>query len=132
MAQVTDRELIQKAEHAARRHKASKDVTVGEVGCALVTDKNSVYLGTSIDAACGIGFCAEHGAIASMVLNREYRIRKIVAVFSDGTILPPCGRCRELMYQISEKNYGAEIIISKNKTVKLRDLLPRPWQRKLY
>lgn len=97
----------------------------------MVANKDNVYLGVSIDACCGIGFCAEHSAIASMTLNNEYRIKKIVAVSSDGTILPPRGRCMELMYQINEDNWNAEVIIDKAKLVRLRDFLPEPWHKKL-
>jgi len=123
-----NKELISKAKRAARLHKASKDVRIGDVGCALITNKNHVYTGVSIDACCGIGFCAEHGAIAAMVTNREYVIKKIVAV-GNRKILPPCGRCRELMFEIDPKNYEAQVIIGANKTVKLKNLLPHVWQK---
>jgi cytidine deaminase len=65
-----------------------------------------------------------------MVTNREYRIKRIVAVKDKGGVFPPCGRCRELIFQIDEKNYDAEIVLGVNKTVKLRKLLPNVWQRK--
>lgn len=132
MAQITDEELIQKAKSVAKIHKASDNVRMGDVGCALITDKGNVYVGISIDACSGIGFCGEHSAIANMVTNEEYLIKKIVAVLEDGTILPPCGRCRELIYQINEDNYEyTDIIVDKNKIVKLKDLLPDLWQKRL-
>jgi cytidine deaminase len=129
MSKITNNELIEKAKQVAKLHKVSKDVRIGDVGCALITDKGNIYFGVSIHASCGIGFCAEHSAIASMVTNGEYKIKKIVAVSSDGSILPPCGKCRELMYQINENNWNTEIIVEKNKTKKLKDLLPDPWQK---
>ncbi|MDP2750913.1 MAG: cytidine deaminase [Nanoarchaeota archaeon] len=127
MEKFSDEQLIQKAKEAAKLHKSSEDVRIGEVGCALISEKGNLYLGVSIHACCGIGFCAEHSAIASMVLNQEYKIKKIVAVCGDGTILPPCGRCREFMYRINKENLKTEIIIGKNKAVKLKELLPHPW-----
>lgn len=132
MTEITNEELIDKAKQTVKLKKISEDVRIGDIGCALVTDKNNIYLGVSIHACCGVGFCAEHSAIASMVTNNEYKIKKIVAVSSDGTILPPCGRCRELIYQINEENLDAEIIVRKNKVVKLKDLLPDPWQKRIY
>lgn len=117
MAQITNKELIEKAKSVVKPKAISDGVSVGDVGCALITDRNNLYLGVSIHACCGVGFCAEHSAIASMVTRVEYRIKKIVAVQSNGTILPPCGRCRELMYQINEKNLDTEIIVRKNKAV---------------
>jgi len=130
--EIINEDLIEKARQVAKLHNSSEDVRIGEVGCALITDKNNIYTGVSIHACCGIGFCAEHSAIASMVTNQEYNIKKIVAVTSDGIILPPCGRCRELMYQINDQNLNSEIIIEKNKVVKLNHLLPEIWQKKCY
>lgn len=127
MAHVTNEELIEKARAIVKSHKIKNDCTVGDVGCALVTDKGNIYLGVCIDAASGIGFCAEHNAIGSMITNREYKIKKIVAVLEDGTVLPPCGRCREFMNQVDEDNMAAEVVLSKDKTVQLKDLLPLPW-----
>lgn len=125
-----DKELIKIAHSIVKPVKISNEVKFGEVGCALISSKNNLYVGVNIDAACGIGFCAEHSAIAAMITNHERRIKKIVAV-SKNSILPPCGRCREFMYQIDRKNWTTEIIIGENKTVELKNLLPNPWQKKL-
>jgi cytidine deaminase len=130
MTQISNEELIEKARSVVKPRKIKHGFTVGDVGCALVTDKGNVYLGVCIDAAGGIGFCAEHSAIASMVTHGEHIIKKIVAVVEDGTPIPPCGRCREFMHQIHEENLEAEIIIEKNKSVRLKDLLPYPWDAK--
>ncbi len=127
MIQVSNEELIKKAKSALKPRKIKHGFTVGDVGCALVTDEGNVYLGVCIDTACGMGFCAEHSAIAAMVTHGEHIIRKIVAVVEDGTPIPPCGRCREFMRQIHEKNSEAEVIIGKNKSVKLKELLPFSW-----
>ena len=97
---------------------------VGDVGCTLLTDKGNLYLGVCMDVSWGIGFCAEHAAIAAMVTNGEQKIKKIVAVLEDGKILAPCGRCREFINQIHEQNTKTEVIIGKNKVVKLKELLP--------
>ncbi len=126
MKQLTNKQLIQKAKSVVNPKEISEGISAGDVGCALISKNGNIYLGVSIHACCGIGFCAEHSAIAAMVTRGEYRIKKIVAVSSDG-ILPPCGRCRELMFQIDKKNLDTEIIVRKNKIVKLRNLLPERW-----
>ncbi len=126
MTQISDEELIEKAKSVAKPRKI-RNGSFGDVGCALVTDKGSVYLGVCIDTCCGMGFCAEHSAIAAMVTHGERVIKKIVAVGKDGTPLPPCGRCREFIHQIHEENLEADVIIRKNKSVKLKDLLPFPF-----
>jgi cytidine deaminase len=127
MTQISNEELIEKAKSVLKPRKTKHGFTVGDVGCALVTDRGNIYLGVSIDACCGIGFCAEHSAIAAMVTQGEYIIRKIVAVVENGMPISPCGRCRELMHQIHEENIDAEVVVGKNKSVKLKDLLPLPW-----
>jgi cytidine deaminase len=124
---MNNEELIKKAKEITKLNKLSEYAVAGEVGSALVTDKGNVYTGVSIHAASGIGFCAESAAIASMLTNGESRIEKIVALDGDGVILPPCGRCREIIYQVNNQNKEADIIL-KNKVMKLKDLLPEIWQ----
>jgi cytidine deaminase len=124
MAAITDAELIDRAISVVRPRKVQNDFMVGEVGCALLSEKGNVYLGVCIDTASGMGFCAEHSAIAAMVTASELRIQRIVAVLGDGTILSPCGRCREFMLQIHADNLDAEVILGVDKTLPLRELLP--------
>lgn len=130
MTMMSNEELIEKAKSVLKPRKIKHGFTVGDVGCALLTNKGNVYLGVCIDTASGMGFCAEHSAIAAMVTHGEHVIKKIVAVVENGTPIPPCGRCREFMNQIHEENLEAEVIIKKNKSVKLKDLLPFTWDAK--
>ena len=98
------------------------------MACALLSSSGNLYLGVCIDVSSGIGFCAEHSAIAAMITAGESSISKIVAVSGEGTVLPPCGRCRELMYQINATNLeSTSVILSENKIVKLQELLPYPY-----
>ncbi len=128
---MTNEELIKKAKAIIRPRTDRHGFTSSDCGCAIVTDKGNVYLGVSIDTCSSMGFCAEHSAMAAMVTNGEYKIKKIVAVLEDGTVLPPCGRCREFMYQIHKDNLDTDVIIGKNKVVKLKDLLPSRWDEEL-
>lgn len=64
-----------------------------------------------MDTACSLGFCAEHAAIAEMLKARESAVQMIVAVNKDGIILPPCGRCPELLWQVDEHNQRAWVPI---------------------
>jgi cytidine deaminase len=97
---------------------------VGLVSSALLTEKGHVYVGVNIDASSGMGFCAEHSAIAQMIANGESGIQKIVAVSVGGKVYPPCGRCREFMYRINYDNLDTEILVDDNKVVKLSEILP--------
>ncbi len=107
--------------------KLANDSYAGSVACALLTDNGNVYEGVCIDTPSSMGFCAEHAAIAQMITNEESKIEKIVAVGQGGEIYPPCGRCREFMYQINDKNLQVDILVAENKVVKLKELLPYRW-----
>ena len=125
---MTNEELIRKAQSVVKPRRIAHGYGIGDVGCALLSANGNVFLGVCIDAACGMGFCAEHAAIAAMVTGGEQRIRKIVAVLGDGRVLPPCGRCREFMRQIDEHNLDeTDVVLGRDRTVKLRELLPHPW-----
>lgn len=122
-----DFDLIEKARRLVRPKEVRADGVIKEVGCALITEKGSIFTGASIDLACGIGFCAEHSAIATMISQSdETHLRTIVS--TDGkNILPPCGRCRELMSLLDEKNLDTQIIIDDDQKKTLRELLPNSW-----
>jgi cytidine deaminase len=125
-----DKDLITKAKELVNVRKVTGGV-VGEVGCSLLTKKGKIFTGVCMDLACGIGFCAEHTAIANMISHsNETEISSIVACTNSkkNPILYPCGRCRELMQLINMKNReNTFVITSENKKVKLKELLPSAW-----
>ena len=127
---VSIKELITEAMKIAKKKKLTDQCTIGEVSSALITDKNKIYSGLSINASCSLGFCAEHSAITTMISKGKSRIKKIVAVHYDGKILPPYGKCRELIIEINDDNKDTEVIIDKERTVKLDRLLPQKCQEK--
>ena len=117
-------ELIDAAQSVEGTFELSEsDLTAASVGAALRTSSGAVYTGVCLDLACGIGFCAEHAAIAEMLKDREVVIAAIVAV-NDSQILSPCGRCRELMAQLTPGNADTLVILPGERVVPLRDLLP--------
>jgi cytidine deaminase len=61
-----------------------------------------------------------------MVTAGESKIVTIVGVNMNGKIIPPCGRCREFIYQINDDN-GETRVILHDKVVTLRQLLPEHW-----
>ena len=128
---ISNDELINKAKSIIKPHEVKHGFVASDCGCALVTNEGNVYLGVAIDTCSSMGFCVEHGAIAAMITGGEYKIKKIVAVLEDGKILPPCGRCREFIYQIDGDNLEADVIIGENMVVKLRELLPHTWDENL-
>ena len=73
---MTNEKLIKLAV-AVVKHKKFGQTSVGDVGCALVSEKGRIYTGVCIDTMSSMGFCAEHNAIGSMVTAGESRIKKM-------------------------------------------------------
>lgn len=125
--------LIQKAASVINPRKV-KDRLIGDVGCALITDNGNTYLGVCGDLNSNT-FCAEKIAVGAMLTAGESRIEKIVAVWKDENgdsyVIAPCGNCRELLRQVNEANLDAKVIMSEEKEVPLRDLLPHhdSWEK---
>lgn len=127
MKKITDQELIQLATKALSPRRLSPSVEVGGVGSALVTSAGNIYTGICIDVACSIGFCAEHTAIGTMITAGESQIDTTVAVNWDNKILPPCGRCREMISQVDPHNKNTRVLLKEGRVMILQELLPENW-----
>ena len=120
--------LIVAAQKVPGRFKLNNaDFHAGDVAAALETVDGNIYTGICFDVACGIGFRAEHSAISEMLKQRETRIVKITAIGESG-FMPPCGRCRELMFQIDQENVNTKVYLSEDKFITLNELLPNRWE----
>jgi cytidine deaminase len=125
---MTLNELYEQAKSVLNPRRLSEDAEAGGVGAALLTASGTVYTGVCIDTRCSMGFCAEHAAAAAMITAGENQVVKMVAVNWDGHVLPPCGRCREFISQLHPDNVLAEVLIDREKVIKLRELLPFDWR----
>jgi cytidine deaminase len=125
---MTEAELIEAAYSVVGEYRSSEDCKSGGVGAALLTRAGNVYSGVCIDTSCSLGFCAEHSAIAEMLKHKESEIAMIVAVNDERLVGAPCGRCRELIYQVNKSNVDTMVVIAPGKTLTLRDILPYHWQ----
>ncbi|WP_440897142.1 cytidine deaminase family protein [Amphibacillus sp. Q70] len=124
---ISMNELYEIARNTLHPRKISRNGEAGHVASALLTDKGNVFTGVSITVPTSIGFCAEHGAVSSMITAGESKITKIVAVYENGVILPPCGRCRELLSQIDDSNLECQVLLPNDKITTLEELLPERW-----
>lgn len=125
MLKFDQQQLTAAALKVAAHFRCSDDCTAGGVGAAVLAVSGQFFTGICIDANCSLGFCAEHAAIAEMLKARKTQIVAIVAVREDGQIVPPCGRCRELIRQIDPANWNTSVILSNDVIAKLCELLPR-------
>jgi len=124
---MTDTDLIRRAAALVRPRRLGPTVEVSSVAAALLGADGSVYSGVCIDAACGVGVCAEHAAAAALITAGQSRVATMVAVRKAGEIVPPCGRCRELIWQIDPGNAETGVLLSPNRAVPLQSLLPDWW-----
>ena len=127
MTDPVDLAALLAAAKAARNPIAlPRDCSAGAVGAAVVAASGSTFTGVNLDLACGIGFCAEHSAVAEMLKTGETRVRA-VAAFGRRGVLPPCGRCRELLTQLHPGNAAAAVLVAPGEAVTLGELIPRHW-----
>lgn len=116
--------LYQRARDVAHPHEVSEHIYVASVGAALLTKNGTIYTGVCVDTSCSLGLCAERNALTTMFTHGEYEVEKVCAVYQDGSVMPPCGACREFMMQLP---HGAEIEVllsREGKTARLGDLMP--------
>ncbi len=117
-------ELRAAAAKVAGELVCSAECAAGTVAAALLTASGQVFTGICIDARGSLGVCAEHAAIAEMLKHRQTRILALVAVRAGGEILPPCGRCRELIRQVDPGNWATEILVAEGRIETLSALMP--------
>ena len=128
---MTFDELYTIAKSVVNPRRLSNDADAGGVGAALLSDSGKVYTGVCIDTACSMGFCAEHNAAGSMITAGENRVLKMIAVGTEGEIMPPCGRCREFISRLHDENLNTEVMVAKGVVVTLKQLLPYDWRQSL-
>lgn len=123
-----DKQLIKKARSLVNKEK----IYSGElraVGCALISKNGKLFTGANWDLWCGVGFCAESSAISNMVSHSKEKEIKTIVASSKHHLLPPCGRCREVIALLDKRNLeNTEVIVSEKEKVKLKDLLPWDWR----
>ena len=117
-------EIITDAHQLARPIAPSETCSAGTVGSVIVSRSGKKYTGICLDFSSSLGFCAEHAAIAEMLKAHESEIALVVAVTNSGAVIPPCGRCREMMWQLNDANVNALVILAPDRAVSLRELLP--------
>lgn len=70
------------------------------VGAAAAVDDGRVVIGCNVEnASYGLALCAECALVGQLHLSGGGRLVALVAVDGDGTVLSPCGRCRQLLME---------------------------------
>lgn len=95
--------LLDKAIEA--RKKAYAPYSRFQVGAAVLTKSNNVYLGCNIEnASYGLTNCAERTAIFKAVSEGEQEIAAIVVIGDTDGPIAPCGACRQVLAEFCDEN----------------------------
>lgn len=121
------RELIDQAVAAARQamDRAYAPYSGFHVGAAVVAG-GKVFTGQNIEnASYPVSVCAERTAIGRMIDAGERRLDAVAVVTAAGTPTPPCGACRQVLWEFGpESIVVAETTSGERATWALADLLP--------
>lgn len=129
--------LFKKAKDVARN--AYNLYSGFHVGVAVETKKGNIYTGTFMEnASYGITICAEPAAVLAAISAGDLEIVRIVVlggkqIEKPGNIVTPCGRCRQIIYEISHiSGIDIEIYCSNGDCSKIilttiSELLPHPF-----
>ena len=116
---------------AAVRERAHAPYSGFKVGAALETDDGSVVTGCNVESASyGLTICAERVALVKAVSEGLRDFRRIVVVTTSPEPTPPCGACRQLLWDLAG---DLEVILAdpgaERARYRLAELLPVPFGR---
>jgi cytidine deaminase len=110
---------------AAAREQAYAPYSGFPVGAALLAG-GRVFTGVNVEiASYPISVCAEHNAVAAMVIGGERTIDAIAVVTGAEEPTPPCGGCRQALWE-----FGRDALVvcattgGARTTSTMRELLP--------
>ena len=121
----TEEDLIQMAREA--REHAHAPYSNFHVGAALVASDGRVFTGCNVEnSTYGLSMCAERVAIFKAVSEGEREIAKVVVITDHDEIAPPCGCCRQMIWEFSGNN--TEVVLANLagdvRRYRIQDLLP--------
>jgi cytidine deaminase len=100
-----------------------------KVGAALEDSDGRIHTGCNVEnASYGLTLCAERVAVFKAVSEGARGYRRVAVVADTDTLTPPCGACRQILWEFCG---DAELVMAnldgKTETLRLKDLLPRPF-----
>jgi cytidine deaminase len=119
--------LIEAAQ--AARQNAHAPFSNFKVGAALEDSTGRIHTGCNVEnASYGLTLCAERVAVFKAVSEGARQFRRVAVVADTDTLTPPCGACRQILWEFCG---DVELVLAnlqgKTETLRLKDLLPRPF-----
>ena len=98
-AGIIDWELL-RAEATSAMTKAYAPYSKYPVGAAAFTVDGRLVSGCNVEnASYGLTLCAECALVGNLQMTGGGQLRAFYCVDGAGTVLMPCGRCRQLLYE---------------------------------
>lgn len=99
------------------------------VGAALRTPAGKIFGGCNVEnATYGLTLCAERVAIFKAISEGERRFDAIAVVTDTDSLTPPCGACRQLIWEFcGEVPVVLANLKGKVEVLRMSALFPRPF-----
>jgi cytidine deaminase len=96
------------------------------VGAALEADDGTIIAGCNVESASyGLTICAERVALVKAISDGVRGFRRIAVVTDAAELTPPCGACRQLLWEFAP---DAEVVLAnlagKTAVYRVAELLP--------
>jgi cytidine deaminase len=106
-----------------------------KVGAAVLAASGQIYDGCNVEnASYGLSICAERTAVAKAVSAGDRKIIAIAIAAGGRRPSPPCGMCRQVLSEFADPSIPVRLVTERDKgeTVRLEELLPRPFDKRFF
>ncbi len=128
---ISDDELIDLAKNA--RRWAHSPYSNFSVGAALLSSDGRVFTGCNVEnSTYGLSMCAERVAIFKAVSEGAQEISRVAVVTDHDHIAPPCGCCRQMIWEFSTAD--TEVVLANlsgdTRKYQITELLPEAFDER--
>ena len=125
---MTEKDLLIEAAKQAREN-AHAPYSNFRVGAALRSTSGRIFGGCNVEnATYGLTMCAERVAIFKAISEGERGFSAIAVVTDTEVLTPPCGACRQLMWEFcGDISVSLANLKGKIEVMQMRELFPRPF-----
>jgi cytidine deaminase len=113
----------------AARENAHAPYSNFRVGAALRATSGRIFGGCNVEnSTYGLTVCAERVAIFKAMSEGERGFYAIAVVTGSDTLTPPCGACRQLIWEFcGDVPVVLENLKGKREVHRMKDLFPKPF-----
>jgi cytidine deaminase len=119
--------LIQAAREV--RERAHAPYSGFKVGAAIEDEHGRVFTGCNVEnASYGLSVCAETAAVLKAISEGAAKLKRIAVVADSNTLTPPCGACRQILWEFcGDLELTLANLSDKEETVLMKQIFPRPF-----